>query len=116
MLTRQQVRQIERSYQHSNCVVFSIEDNKSNKRRVFVAETCLKHSKEATIEMVECAEVDETCFEKTGDYYGEVVGPLITIILDDPCADNENCVASIYYEDEVREVFNHTTNTLEKMG
>lgn len=103
MLSKEQIKQVERSYKHSDCLVFCIENENATSRRVFVAETCLKHRKEATIEMVECAEVNETCFEKSGDYYGEVVGPLKNIILDDPYADEECCVASIYYEDEVRE-------------
>jgi len=98
-MTKEQINQIERSYSHSDCLVFSIGE------KVFVAETCLKHQKEATIEMVDCAEIDETCFERDGEYYGDVIdAPLKTFILDDPCADNRCCVASVYYEDEVREV------------
>jgi len=107
MLSKEQIQQIEHSYKHSNCLVFCIENSNSTQRRVFVAETCQKHAKEATIEMIECAEIDESCFEADGEYYGDVTNePLKTIILDDPCVNNPNCVASVYYEDEVREVFN----------
>ena len=114
MLSKEQIHQIERSYKHSNCLVFCIENGNATSRRVFVAETFYKHPKEATIEMVDCAEIDESCFEPNGDYYGDVTNaPLKNIILDDPCVHNDYCVASVYYEDEVREVFNQTTRTIE---
>lgn len=114
MLTKEQIQLIEHSYSHSDCLVFSVENDQHTSRRVFVAETCQKHRKESIIEMIDCAEIDESCFEPNGEYYGDVTdAPLKNIILDDPCRDNPNCVVSVYYEDEVREVFNQGTGTLE---
>lgn len=96
-MTKEQIKQIEQSFRHSDDMVFSISG------RVFVAEKVLKHRKEATVEMVNCQEIDETCFEGE-NYYGDVLPETKTIILDDPFADQQNMVASVYYTDEVREV------------
>ena len=95
-MNEQQLRKIEHSFKHSNCCVFRIGE------RVFVSEEALKHRKEATIEFVECYEIDETCFEN-GEYYGETLNERKTIILADPYADNENIVETNYYEDELVE-------------
>ena len=98
MLSKNQIRQINNSFKHSDCVVFTIGE------KVYVAEKCYKHAKEGTIEMVECYEIDETCFEPNGEYYGETLSDMSTIILEDTYADNPNMVATVYYEDEVKEI------------
>lgn len=120
MLTNEQIDLIEYAYKHSDCLVFTIEDDNHTRNRVFIVESSdiLKHPKEATIEMQNCIEVDETCFEDRGygfEYYGEYLykEPLKNIILSDPYPDNENIIESLYYEDEVKEVFNQDTKTLE---
>lgn len=101
MLTKEQIKQVEHSFKHGDGFVFVIED-----RGVFVADRVLKHRKEATVEMRDCAEVDETCFGPNGEYDGDITNaPLKNFILDDPYADYDNTVASIYYSDEIKEVF-----------
>lgn len=95
-MTNQQIYQIEQSYRNGDCMVFQIG------KRVFVAETVLKHRKNATIEFQDCQEVDETCFGENGEYDGDVLDEVKNFILEDPCADEPNCVASIYYDDEVK--------------
>lgn len=72
-------------------------------RRVFISDTILKHKKEATIEFKDCYEVDYTCFEENGEYYGDALPSSGTIILRDPFADNPNEVATKYYHDEIVE-------------
>lgn len=99
MLTKEQINKVEQSYRNGDSIVIQIGD------KVLVAETVLKHRKEATIEFQGCLEVDESCFEPNGDYYGDVKsGEEKTYILDDPYADNPNMVASVYYDDEVKGV------------
>ena len=96
MLNKSQIEQVEHSFKHGDAFVFQIEG------RVFVAETVLKHKKEATVEFQECFEVDETCFEGN-EYYGETLNQEKLIILKDPCADNDYAIESIYYQDEIIE-------------
>ena len=96
MLTYDQVQQVKHSFKHGDDFVFQIEG------RVFVAETVLKHKKEATVEFQECYEIDETCFEGE-DYYGETLSEEKLIIIEDTFADYENIVSSFYYQDEVKE-------------
>lgn len=97
MLTEEQIKKVEYSFKHGDAFVFKIEG-----RGVFVAERVLKHRKEATVEFREVFEVNESCFE--GDeYFGDVCGPEKMFILDDPYADNNNMVASVYYLDEIKE-------------
>lgn len=94
-MTREQIKQIEHSYKHGDALVFRVGE------KVFVTDSILKHRKEATIEMVDCNEVDETCFANNGEYYGDTLPKSYRIILNDPYADNENVVAAEYYEDEL---------------
>ena len=54
--------------------------------------------------MQDCSEVDSTCFEKNGEYYGDVCPRSYNIILADPYAGNDYEVASVYYEDEIVEL------------
>lgn len=96
-MTNQQINQINQSYRHGDTMVFQIGN------KVFVAETVLKHRKQGTVEFRECQEVDETCFGENGEYDGDVLDEVKNFILADPYADQPNCVASIYYEDEIKE-------------
>ena len=97
-MTKQQIKQIEHSFKHSNVLVAQIG------KKVYVCERTLKHKKEGTIELRECYQVDESCFHEGEEpYYGETVGKEKNFILADPYADEPNCVASIYYEDEIKE-------------
>lgn len=96
-MTKEQIKKIEQSFRNGDDIVFSISG------RVFIAEKCYKHRKEAMIEFRNCQEIDETCFEPNGDYYGDVLSEVKDIIvLDDPFPENPNMVASVYYEDEIR--------------
>lgn len=94
-MTKEQIRKIDQAFKHSDDLVFTIDG------RAFVAEVALKHRKEATVEMVNCQEIDETCFEPDGSYYGETLEKTETIILRDPFADEPNMIATIYYADEI---------------
>ncbi len=94
-MTKEQITQIEYSYKHGDALVFRVGE------KVFITDRTLKHRKEATIEMVDCNEVDETCFASNGEYYGDTLPKSYRIILNDPYADNDNVVASVYYEDEL---------------
>ena len=96
-MTNEQINQIEQSYSHGDCMVFQIGN------KVFVAETVLKHRKEGTVEFQDCQEVDETCFGENGEYDGDVLDKVENFILADPLADEPNSVASVYYEDEIKE-------------
>ena len=98
MLSKEQIKQVENSFSNGDDIVFQIEN------RVFVAEEVLKHKKEATIEFVNCQEIDESCFESNGEYYGDVLPETKTYILQDCYADNNNAVATYYYEDEIEEI------------
>lgn len=101
MLNEQQFKQVEHSYKHENVLVARIGND------VYVCDKVIKHQKEGTIELKDCVRVDETCFEKNGDYYGDITNdPLKNFILDDCYADSESAVASVYYEDEIREIWN----------
>ena len=98
-MTNEQFQMVEESYGNGDALVFKVGE------RVFVCEEALKHRKEATVEMVDCSEIDETCVTKSGEYYGDVISaPSFTMILADPYADYPDEVATIYYEDELREV------------
>lgn len=96
-MTKEQFNQVEESFSHSDCLVFKIGE------RVFVTEDIFKHQKEGTIEFQDCSEVDESCFESNGDYYGDVLSGSYNIILNDPYADKPNLVAVNYYGDELIE-------------
>lgn len=98
MLTKSQIKQVIHSYKHGEYMVVTIGD------KVFVCEEVLKHPKEATVELRNCQEVDESCFEPNGEYYGETLGQDFTYILDDPCADQPELIATVYYSDEIKEV------------
>ena len=97
MLSDLQITQVEHAFKHGDAFVFVIIG-----RGVFVADRVLKHKKEATVEMREVFEIDESCFSGN-EYYGDTCGPEKMFILDDPYADNPNLVASRYHRDEIRE-------------
>ena len=97
-MDQEKINKIEYAFKHGDCFVFQIEG-----RGVFVAERVLKHKKEATVEMCESYEVDDTCFQEDGEYYGDTKGAPVTFILDDPYADNASTIASVYYLDEIKE-------------
>lgn len=96
-MNKKQIELIVEAYSHGDDLVFQVGE------RVFVAEQVLKHRKEATIEMMQCSEVDETCFDSEDEYYGDVLAGSYRIILNDPYADYENSVATVYYDDEIVE-------------
>lgn len=96
MLSKEQFKQVEESFRHSDSLVVRIGE------LVYVCEEALKHRKDGTIELRECYEVDETCFDKNGDYYGETTGEERNFILEDHLADNDNLVETIYYDDELK--------------
>ena len=98
-MTKEQINKIEHSFKHGDCFVFTVGE------RVFVAfEGVRKYKKEATIQMMNCDEVDESCFDSNGDYNGDTKGNNVDVYLADPYADYENQVASHYYDDELIEV------------
>ena len=97
-MTAEQINKIENAFKHGDECVFQIG------KKIYVAEEVLKHRKEATIEFVRSFESDESCFESNGEYYGDVLPSPKTFILEDTYADNENIVALVYYEDEIKEV------------
>lgn len=97
MLSEEQIKQVEYAFKHGDAFVFVIEGH-----GVFVADRVLKHKKEATVEMREVYEINESCFSDD-EYYGDTCGPEKMFILSDPYADNPNLVASRYYQDEIRE-------------
>lgn len=95
-ITPDQYRLIERSFSNGDTLVFRVGG------RVFITEEdTLKHRKEATIEMVNCSEVDQSCFNADGSYDGDVLPQLYRIILQDPQADVDNVVETLYYDDEL---------------
>ena len=98
-MTPQQLRKINNSFSHSDSIVFQIGD------RVFVADDLVKRRKYGEIQFKDCSEIDESCFDSNGNYDGDVCkGPLVDIYLDDPYADYPNEFATLYYQDELREV------------
>lgn len=97
-MTNEQFKQVEHSFKHGDTAVIKIGE------RIFVCEQALKHRKEATIEFKDCYEVNDSCFEPNGEYYGDTLPNSHTIILDDHLADEPNCVETIYYDDEIREI------------
>lgn len=98
-MTSEQILKIIHSFRHGDSIVFKVGE------KIFVAfEGCRKYRKEAQIQMKNCDEVDETCFDINGDYNGDTKGDNVDIFLQDPYADNENEVATIYYNDEIIEV------------
>ena len=101
MLTKEQIKQVEHSFKHSNVLVAQIGN------KVYACERTLKHKKEGTIELRECYEIDESCFHQGKDEedYGETVGKEKNFILEDCYAGNDNLVASVYYDDEIKEVW-----------
>ena len=96
-MTKEQFNQVEESFSHSDCFTFKIGE------RVFVTEDIFKHQKQGTIEFQDCNEVDESCFDSDGEYYGDVLPSSYNIILNDPYADEPNIVATNYYCDELVE-------------
>ena len=112
-MTEEQFCSVQDSYKHSDTLVFQVG------KKIYISEEVLKHRKEATIEMMNCSEVDDTCFDDNGyDYDGTVCPGLFRIILQDPFAEFDNTVASVYYDDEVvllqREVVPHGERTKHK--
>ena len=99
MLTKEQIKQVEHSYKNGDDIVIQIGD------KVYVAQECFKHRKEATVEFQGCQEVDESCFEPNGEYYGDVLPNEKNFILEDHLADNNNLVETVYYDDEIKEVW-----------
>lgn len=99
MLNEQQLKQVENSFKHSNVLVARIGEE------VYVCERTLKHKKEGTIELRECYKVDETCFEENGEYYGETLNEEKNFIMEDYYANYDYAVASIYFEDEIKETW-----------
>ncbi len=98
-MTKSQIALIERSFHPcGDTLVFQVGS------RVFVSDEILKHRKEATIEMMNCCEVDDTCFDSRGEYYGETLNQMYRIILHDPYPDSEAMVATVYYDDEVVQI------------
>lgn len=95
MLSTEQIKKIEHSFKHGDNLVFTVNT------RTFVSDTILKHRKEATIEMMHCSEIDESCFDSNGEYNGDVLPGLWRVILQDPYADSSITVASLYYRDEI---------------
>ena len=94
-MTQAQIKQIEDSFRNGDCLVFQIGE------KVYVSDQVYKHRKEATIEMKCCNEIDITCFEPNGDYWGDVLPGQYNIILQDHLADFDNSIESRYYDDEV---------------
>ena len=98
-MTQEQIKLIEHAFSKSDILVFCIGD------RVFITEEdILKHKKEATIELTECSEVDESCFNSDGTYDGDCLPGLYTIILQDHLSELDTAVETRYYEDEVVEI------------
>ena len=95
MLTDEQIKQIEHSFKHGNSTVIVVDS------KVYVADEVLKHRKEATVEFRGCCEVNETCFESNGEYFGETLPEEHTVIINDTYANNPYMYASLYYEDEI---------------
>ena len=97
-MTNEQFKLVEESFSRSaDCLVFKIGE------RVFVTDTIFKHKKQGTIEFQDCNEIDESCFVSSDEYYGDTLPKIYNIILNDPYADNQNAVASSYYDDELVE-------------
>ena len=98
-MTKEQIALIEEAFSSGDVLVIQVGD------KVYITEEdVLKHKKETTIEFTKCSEVDESCFNPDGTYYGDCLNNLYTIILKDPCADNNNVVETVYYDDEVVEI------------
>lgn len=93
-MTDEQYRKVERSFKHGDALVFKVGN------RVFVSERVWKQ-RNGTVKMFGCNEINDTCFEPDGEYYGDTLPGLRTITLSDPYPDQENIVASVYYEHEV---------------
>ena len=96
-MDRHDLTMVERSYKHGDYLPIMVGD------RIFVADEWFKHRKEGTIEFV-ADEVDRTCFENNGEYFGETLGRTWRIILADPYVDCDNAVETIYYADELVEL------------
>lgn len=95
MLTDEQIKQVEYSFKHGDYTVIVVGS------KVYVADEVLKHRKEATVEFKGCCEVDETCFESNGEYFGETLPEEHTVIVSDAYADSPCMYDSLYYEDEI---------------
>ena len=96
-MDRHDLRMVEQSYRNGDSLPIMIGD------RIFVADEWFKHKKEGTIEFV-ADEVDRTCFEDNGEYYGETIGRMWRIILADHLVDCNNAIETIYYDDEIVEM------------
>lgn len=96
MLTEEQIKKVEHSVKHGDATVIVVAN------KVYVANEVLKHHKEATVEFVDCNEVDESCFESDGEYIGEILPGEKTIIVADAYPESDCVYASYYYEDEVK--------------
>lgn len=104
-MTKEQIALIEEAFSNGDVLVIQVGD------KVYITEEdVLKHKKEATVEFTECSEVDESCFNSDGTYDGDCLEKLYTIILQDPCADNNNAVETVYYEDEIVSIREIRTN------
>ena len=98
-MTQEQINKINQSFSHSDSIVIQVGD------KIYVADDLIKRRKYGEIQFKDCSEINESCFESNGEYYGDVCGgPLVDIYLDDPYADEPNEVATVYYQDELREV------------
>lgn len=98
MLSNAQIKKVEHSFKHGDSMVIVIEG-----KSVYVADSITKQPKTATIKFTECYEVNESCFQGE-EYFGEVCGPKLTLIIDDPYAKTPCIVASRYRECEIKEV------------
>lgn len=94
-MTKLEMKKIEYAFKHGESIVFKWG------RKVFVAERVFKHRKEATVEFRECYEIDRSCFDKNGDYWGDTVGKERNFIFQDYYADNPNAIPYIFYKDEL---------------
>lgn len=96
-MTQTQLQLINAAFSASgDILVFTLEE------RVFISDEVKKHRKDRTIEMKFCDEIDESCFEKNGEYLGDIVpGDSLRIIFKDPYYKTDFIVASAYYNKDI---------------
>ena len=99
MLNETQIKQVEHSFKHGDETVIVVGS------KVYVADEVVKCKHEAKVEFRGCYEVDETCFTKDGEYYGDTLDKEYILVLDDEYAGNNNVYNSKYYEDEIERIY-----------